>query len=156
MPDNIQFTKNFSLDELLESQQARRLSIDEQFDPSDAVLKNLEALCKNILQPLRDTIKMPLSVSSGYRCPRLNTMIGGASRSQHLSGHAADIQCFQLGNEGLLKKISTMKLPFDQMINEFNYAWVHISYDPSRNRKEILEAYKNNKFETKYRKINIS
>jgi hypothetical protein len=79
-------------------------------------------------------------VSSGYRCPRLNRHIGGAAKSQHLTGHAADIQSFTFGNEALFRKIIELGLPFDQLINEFDYRWVHVSYDPKRNRREILRA----------------
>jgi zinc D-Ala-D-Ala carboxypeptidase len=150
---NIQFSKNFSLYEMFISQQATRLAIEEQFNPSEAVLTNLENLCKNVLQPLRTELNVPVSVSSGYRCARVNTLIGGASRSQHLTGMAADIQCFTLGNETLLKKIVAMQLPFDQMINEFNYAWVHVSFDASKDRRQVLEAYKNAQGITKYRNI---
>jgi zinc D-Ala-D-Ala carboxypeptidase len=153
MITNIQFTKNFSLHELLTSQEATRSSITEQFEPDQAVINNLQALCVNILQPLRDAIKVPIQISSGYRCPRVNTKIGGATSSQHVTGNAADIQCAKLGNEALLKKIRQLNLPFDQMINEFNYAWVHVSFDTARNRKQILEAYKDANNKTAYRNI---
>jgi zinc D-Ala-D-Ala carboxypeptidase len=155
MTPNIQFTKNFSLYELLESQQARRFSFTEQFEPPDSVIQNLEALCINVLQPIRNSINFPIHVSSGYRCPRANSSIGGAQYSQHITGNAADISCLLLGNENLLKKIATMNFPFDQVINEFNYAWVHVSYNPARNRKQILEAYKDEQYETKYRPISV-
>ena len=42
-------------------------------------------------------------------------------------------------------------LDFDQMINEFDFAWIHISLKKEKNRKEILEAYKDDKGKTKYR-----
>ncbi|MEP7262998.1 MAG: D-Ala-D-Ala carboxypeptidase family metallohydrolase [Bacteroidota bacterium] len=153
MTDNQPLTKNFSLYEMLLSQQAARFSFDEQYQPSEKEIENLRLLCKHILQPLRDELKISVNVSSGYRCQRLNAMIGGAMRSQHLTGQAADIVCFKTGNENLLKKIVQLELPFDQVINEFNYRWVHVSYDLSRNRKQILEAYKNNLGQTKYREI---
>jgi len=155
MVENIKLSKNFWLYEMLESQTARRYEFEEQYEPTEKIIDNLKALCENILQPLRDDLKTSISVSSGYRCQRLNTAIGGASKSQHLTAHAADIQCFQIGNEELLKRIAKLKLPFDQMINEFNYAWVHISYDPSKNRRQILEAYKNSNRQTKYREITL-
>lgn len=153
MRANIQLSKNFSLYELLVSQEATRLNMSEQFNPPDAVVNNLKALCVNILQPLREAIRIPLQISSGYRCPALNTRIGGATNSQHVTGNAADIQCFKIGNEKLLKKIKELNLPFDQMINEFNYAWVHVSFDPARNRRQILEAYKDAQNKTAYRPL---
>ena len=153
MTEDQPLTKNFSLFEMLLSQQAARYAFDEQYEPSDKIIENLTLLCKHVLQPLRNELKTTISVSSGYRCPRLNSAIGGASKSQHLTGQAADIACFKTGNEALLRKIVAMKLPFDQVINEFNYRWVHVSYDPKRNRRQILEAYKNNMQQTKYREV---
>jgi hypothetical protein len=155
MPQDIKLTKNFSLNELLESQTARRLGIAEQFNPSQEVIKNLKALCENILQPLRDNLRIAIAVNSGYRCSTLNKKIGGSLTSQHMTGHAADIECYPIGNEKLLKKIVELKLPFDQIINEFNYAWVHVSYDPKRNRRKVLEAYKDANNKTQYREIAV-
>lgn len=155
MLENRPLTKNFSLHEMLISQQATRFEIEEQYEPTEKVVENLAQLCKHILQPLRDELKISVSVNSGYRCPRLNAMIGGASKSQHVTGNAADIVCFKIGNENLLRKIVELKLPFDQVINEFNYRWVHVSYDPARNRRQVLEAYKNNSNQTKYRTLSL-
>ncbi|HEX5169291.1 MAG TPA: D-Ala-D-Ala carboxypeptidase family metallohydrolase [Cyclobacteriaceae bacterium] len=155
MLTNRSFTKNFTLHEMLTSQTASRMGFTEQFEPSEVAISNLEALCINILQPLRDAIKSPVIVSSGYRCFRVNSIIGGAAKSQHLSGQAADIQDFRKGNEFLLRKIVELKLPFDQLINEFNFDWVHVSYDPDRNRRDVLEAFKDKNFKTRYRPLEI-
>lgn len=43
------------------------------------------------LEKLRALIKMPLFINSGYRCPVYNKRIGGAPRSTHMAGLAADI-----------------------------------------------------------------
>ena len=155
MIPNRTLTKNFSLHEMLVSQTAARFGFNEQFDPSDKVVENLDALCKNILQPLRDAIKTPVHVNSGYRCLRVNTSIGGASKSQHLTGHAADIEDFKNGNEFIMRRIVEMGLPFDQIINEFNFQWVHVSFDPNRERRQILEAVKDKNFKTVYRTIQL-
>lgn len=156
MPSNRQLTKNFSLRELLVSETAARFNFTEQYEPPEAVVKNLEQLCIKILQPLRDVLKYPIHVNSGYRCPRTNTSIGGAARSQHLTGHAADIEDFKNGNEYLLHKIVELKLPFDQIINEFGYQWVHVSFDPTRNRRQVLEAVKDTQHKTVYRTLKLT
>ena len=88
---NQNLTKNFFLRELLVSQTAVRKGIKEQFNPGDEIVKNLTALCANVLQPLRDQLRLSLSVSSGYRCERVNLAIGGVTKSQHQFGQAADI-----------------------------------------------------------------
>lgn len=43
------------------------------------------------LQKIRNHFNAPVSVNSGYRCDRHNSAIGGASRSKHKYGQAADI-----------------------------------------------------------------
>jgi hypothetical protein len=140
MTPNIQFTPNFSLQELLLT--SNRKFDNEQYNPPAEIIENLRALCVNVLQPLRDALGTPVNLNSGYRCPSLNRAIGGAKNSQHMSGQAADIVDFTNGNEYLFKKIKELNLPFDQMIDEFNFRWVHVSYDPSRNRRQILQAQK--------------
>ncbi|WP_298802249.1 S8 family serine peptidase [uncultured Pseudokineococcus sp.] len=44
------------------------------------------------LQAMRSAAGAPLTVRSAYRPPALNTSVGGARRSQHLVGRAADIR----------------------------------------------------------------
>jgi zinc D-Ala-D-Ala carboxypeptidase len=142
----MKLSPNFTLEEMLESQTARRKGISEQFTPSPEVINSLRALCKNILQPLRDAIGGPIKVSSGYRTPRLNRAIGGAKNSQHMVGEAADIQGLNgLTNKQLFNKIKQLNLPFDQLIWEFgndqNPAWVHVSFGP-RNRRQVIRVTK--------------
>lgn len=67
-----------------------------------------------------------------------------------MTGQAADIIDLTHGNEYLLKKIKELNLPFDQLIDEFGFRWVHVSYDPSRNRRQILQAQKDAKGKTIY------
>jgi hypothetical protein len=148
MTPNIQFTPNFSLQELLLT--SNRKFDNEQYNPPAEIIENLRALCVNVLQPLRDALGTPVNLNSGYRCPSLNRAIGGAKNSQHMSGQAADIVDFTNGNEYLFKKIKELNLPFDQMIDEFNFRWVHVSYDPSRNRRQILQAQKDANGKTIY------
>lgn len=54
------------------------------------VYNNLIILAKN-LQVLRDYVKKPIKINSGYRSPTYNKKIGGATKSQHMIGRAADI-----------------------------------------------------------------
>jgi len=148
MVPNIQFTPNFSLHELLLTQN-RKFDL-EQYNPPQEIIDRLRDLCVNVLQPLRDATGTTIHVNSGYRCPSLNRAINGAKNSQHMTGHAADIVDFTNGNEYLFKKVKELKLPFDQMIDEFGFRWVHISYDPTRNRRQILQAVKDAAGKTVY------
>jgi zinc D-Ala-D-Ala carboxypeptidase len=153
MIENIQFTPNFSLHELLMTE--HRNFDEDQYNPPAEVVENLRALCINILQPLRDALGTPIKINSGYRCPALNKSIHGATNSQHMTGQAADIIDLTHGNESLFKKIKEMSLPFDQMIDEFDFRWVHVSYDPVRNRRNILQAKKDANGKTIYVTPNI-
>lgn len=120
----IQLTKNFHLDEFLVSQTAARNGIS--MDPPLEVEDNLRQLCVDILQPLRDVTDRPIFISSGYRPPQLNVLVGGSTTSAHMSGEAAD---FTVSGQSPLESariIRDMKLPYDQLILEFG-RWVHAS-----------------------------
>jgi zinc D-Ala-D-Ala carboxypeptidase len=137
----MKLSENFTLEELLESQTARRKVIQEQFAPSENVKENLRKLCINVLQPLRDGIGKPIHVTSGYRCKRLNKAIGGAVTSQHTEGKAADLQAIGYTNKELFDYIKD-NLKFDQLLWEFGTkeepAWVHVSFDDKRMRNQVL------------------
>lgn len=130
--------KHFKLKEFLKSSTATRLKIDNT--PSKEAICNLEALVENILDPLREAYGKPIIITSGYRCPKLNTAVKGAKTSQHALGQAADIKSALNSieeNKKLFNLIISLKLPFDQLINEHNFSWVHVSFSP-RHRKQIL------------------
>ena len=66
--------------------------------------------------------------------------MGGVATSQHLTGHAADITTGNVvDNRRLFELAQRLGLPFDQLIDESNFTWIHISYDPRRNRRQILK-----------------
>ena len=135
-----QLSKSFTLAELVFSQTAARESIDNT--PAPAHVRAMRDLCTHILQPLRDSVGMPIFVSSGYRCARLNRFVGGSVSSQHMEGRAADIICFSMDTKLLFKRVLQLKLPFDQLIYEGGRQsiWVHVSFDPERDRRTIMTA----------------
>ena len=144
-------SKNFALKEFTESVTAIRNSVDNS--PTPEHIRNIQLLVKFVLQPLREALSKPIKVTSGYRSESLNKLIGGSKRSQHCKGQAADIQFRVDGvmdNKIIWDKVIELGLPFDQMINEFEYSWIHISYNEEHNRKSLLEAYKENG-RTKYK-----
>ena len=57
--------------------------------PKD-VLNNVQKLA-NQLQIIRNKVNVPITINSAYRCPKHNSIIGGAKSSQHLQGKASDI-----------------------------------------------------------------
>lgn len=129
--------KYFSIRELTASTTARRKGIDNT--PNAAVIDNLTKLVDNVLDPLRTWFGKPINVTSGYRCVALNKAVGGAKTSQHCLGQAADIDTgSRLENKKLFDYIKA-NLPFDQLIDEKNLDWVHVSYKSSvANRKQVL------------------
>lgn len=135
-------SQNFTLEELLRSETASRKNVSEQWTPSDAVKDNLKKLCDNVLEPLRSFVGKPLIITSGYRCKRVNKLVGGSPTSQHTEGKAADFHVSGMTVESLFKFIINLDLEFDQIIQEFD-AWVHISFNAGKNRNEILRATKN-------------
>ena len=130
--------KYFSIAELTKSSTAIKKKINNT--PTKEVKNNLNQLIDNILDPLREAWGQPIIVGSGYRCEALNKAVGGAAHSQHKLGQAADIHTksdLAEDNKKLFELIKQLKLPFDQLINEYNYNWIHVSYSP-RNRRQIL------------------
>ena len=143
----MKLSENFTLDELTKSQEAIRLGILNE--PNDEHITNLILLCKNILQPVRNHFKIPVSISSGYRSAELCEAIGSSSKSQHTKGQAADFELFGIHNREVSDWI-VKNLDYDQCILEFwnpndpNSGWVHCSYNDVKNRKEYLRASKVN------------
>jgi hypothetical protein len=48
------------------------------------------------LEAARGIVGAPLHITSGYRCPEHNRRVGGARKSEHMAGLAADVQCSDL------------------------------------------------------------
>ena len=148
----MRLSKHFTLDEFIKSATATRLGIDNT--PDEKVLNCIQALVDNVLEPLRVHYGRPIIITSGYRCPKLNKAVGGSSTSQHAIGQAVDIRSVSDSrddNKELFDMIREMKLPFDQLINEFGYDWVHVSFGP-RNRRQVLKAEKSDG-KTVYKKV---
>ena len=130
-------TENFTLEEFIVSQTAIRNGISNS--PSNSIVKNINALCVNTLQPLREIIRKPIIITSGYRSTALNRIIGGASKSQHCLGEAADIIVPGMQACNLFASILMNNIKYDQIILEFN-RWVHISYREKELRGNVLLA----------------
>lgn len=129
--------EHFTIDELTRSTVARMRHIDNT-PPPEAVAA-LTALVDNILDPLRRAWGRPVTVTSGYRCHALNRAVGVSPTSHHLRGMAADITtCNNADNRRLFQLAIDLGLPFTQLIDERDFSWVHISYDPDNVKRQIL------------------
>lgn len=129
--------KYFTIEELCRSDKARQMGIDNT--PTEDVIDSLSDLVENVLDPAREKIGKPVAVSSGYRCPELNRAVGGVVTSQHVKGEAADLTTGNRKENERLFQIIRDNLPFDQLINEHNFSWVHVSYRKGGNRRQILK-----------------
>lgn len=133
--------KYFTIEELTASATAKRKGIDNI--PTAAIKINLKHLVEKVLDPLREAYGNPIVVDSGYRCPKLNKAVGGVSNSQHVTGEAADIRTLSdrpKDNKKLFDLIIKLKLPFDQLIDEYGYNWIHVSCSRSKTRNQILHV----------------
>ena len=138
----MRLSKNFILSEITRSNTAKRLGIDN--GPDKNHLRSIQRLITNLIQPMRDALG-PIRISSGYRNPNVNRAIGGSTKSQHCKGEALDLQFWKDGkicNKEIYDWVLSSDVEFDQMINEFDFSWIHISLKKEGNRKQVLEAYK--------------
>ena len=136
-------TENFTLEELVYSQTAEEMGIDNT--PSAEIITKLTALCEQILQPVRDKYGKSIIITSGYRCQELNKLVKGASSSQHKLGEAADIvhkRGDYFENKKLFELIKGMiqsgEIVVGQLINEHNFQWIHVSLPTPNHRNEIF------------------
>lgn len=130
----MKLTDNFTLEELTYSDTARRLGIDNT--PQAGHIAQLQKLCVRLLQPLRNLYTEPFHINSGFRTPELNKAVGGASRSQHMYGQAADVRV--ANPRKLLAELLKSQLDFDQAI--LYPTFLHLSYNPANNRCQVLYA----------------
>jgi uncharacterized protein YcbK (DUF882 family) len=123
-------SRYFTLQELTRSQTARQRGLDNT--PDAAVVENLQNLVTHILDPLRQLWGSPLYVNSGYRSQELNRAVGGAVKSFHLYGRAADIRAANLSdNNTLYALIKELRLPVHELLKEQVIkgipTWIHVA-----------------------------
>jgi zinc D-Ala-D-Ala carboxypeptidase len=141
----MKLTDNFSLAEMTKSDTALRLDMDNTPGPEE--IDNMTRLCECVLQPVRNHFGKGVKVNSGFRHPNVNAKVGGSKTSDHCKGMAADIEIPGVANADLAKWIVD-NLEFRQVILEFytpgvpDSGWVHVSYNPSDNKKQVLTATK--------------
>ncbi|WP_061256289.1 D-Ala-D-Ala carboxypeptidase family metallohydrolase [Leptospira interrogans] len=147
-------SKNFTL---------KQLTITEtglSNEPDEKSIESLKRLCETILEPLYEDVKLPISVSSGYRSPKVNRKIKGSITSQHMRGEAVDFGIKGMTKLEICKKIIDLGLPFHQLINEgtsSGVTWVHVSIAPDgvKPKKEYLNGY-GSQGKMKYQRVGVS
>ena len=139
----MQLSEHFSYAELTKSTTASRKGISNA--PSKEHAANLVTLCNEVLEPLRKLYGRPIRISSGYRSPALNKLVGGSLASHHCLGMAVDIDQGSFAENMKIFNLLKAYGSFTQLIFEFGNLedgpdWVHVSYDKDELNREILRA----------------
>ena len=134
----IQLTKNFYLEEFVASDTAARHGIDNTPN-APTILQNIYK-CAELLEKVRSACgNKAVFISSGYRSPEVNRLIGGAKQSAHMTGSAVDIKVPGYGSPlHVAAAILESGIQFGQLIYEGS--WVHISLPDSEHNGEVLTA----------------
>lgn len=126
----MRLSEHFTLEEMTVTQ-VRGL---DNSCPAD-LLVNLEKTCE-FMEQIRSVLGRPVTVTSGYRSPLVNKIVGGSSSSDHKNALACDFICPQFGSPlEVVKAIKRSGLKLDQCIYEGT--WVHVGIG-SRMRQQFI------------------
>lgn len=134
--------KHFTLSEFFNSSTAVKNGIKNEPSPDEraTIVRNINLLVDNVLDPIRDKFYTPVIITSGYRCPQVNQLVGGVANSQHMSGCAADFHIkggtYLTMRQVFLNIYDTMD--FDQLIYYRHKNFIHVSYVENCNRHEAF------------------
>ncbi len=125
----MQLTQHFTLAELTKSSTAERLELDNT--PPPEVLPALTRTAE-MLERIRSTLGVPVTVTSGYRAWAVNKAVGGVTTSDHAQGRAADIVAPRYGTPlQIARALAPLVdvLGIGQLIYERfgSTSWVHVS-----------------------------
>lgn len=132
----MEISKHISFEEATNSPTALRLKIINE--PNGEQLASMRLVAGMVFEPLREWYGKPIKINSFYRSEALNTAVGGSKTSQHCKGEAIDITAGSKEENKKLYDYVKANLIFDQLINEYDYSWVHISYKVGMNRNQTL------------------
>ena len=144
--------KYFTYSEFIKSYTANELGIDNT--PKDETIQNNILEVMEVMDKIRESwtlychqhnLKNPqIIIGSGYRCNALNIAVKGSKTSAHRIGSAVDFDAKNGRNKDLFgvvqKVLKEYQIEFDQLINEYNYSWIHLGLKNLKNlrRKQIF------------------
>ena len=139
---NARLSEHFTLAELTKT----KTGIENV--PNEDQVNNLKRRCGWLEQLRRRWNNLygdgddPIIINSGFRCPEVNRVVGGATLSNHLTGCAVDIRCIgieqALRYAAILLDISDLnKEDFDELLIEqkAHTYWIHFAVRPKNNRR---------------------
>lgn len=134
-------SEHITYSEATDSPTALRKGIDNS--PDELQLSQMKIVANVCFEPLRKWYGKPLKINSFFRSDALNKAVGGATKngvstSQHCKGQAIDISAGSKEENKKLFDYAKANLKFDQLINEYDYSWIHISYASGNNRNQTL------------------
>lgn len=136
-------SKNISYRQATHSQMAISIGYNNTPDPQQ--LATMKHTAEKIFEPIKHAIPAAI-ISSFFRTPQVNVLIGGSKTSQHCKGEAIDIDSHDNTTNAQIFNYIKNNLEFDQLIWEFgnnnNPDWVHVSLKKNGNRKQILKSTK--------------
>ena len=130
----------FTYGEFIRSETATRKGIDNT--PSPEALEALKMTALG-MDSVRVLLGRPIHVLSGFRSLKLNTAVGGAKNSQHMSGEACDFCCPEYGTPAqICEAIMASDIAYDQLINEMpgsqSGGWAHISFSTTPRKMALI------------------
>jgi len=138
----VNLTPHFKYEEMTYSREGAKYNLENRPDTNQ--IANLLELCL-CLEDIRSLINKPITITSGFRSPKVNALVGGSSKSQHVRGQAADFTCWSYGDpHKIISRIESAGVVFDQLINEFDQ-WVHLSISASPRQEVLTAKHKNGK-----------
>lgn len=121
---------------LLEFACMETLNNERTYTLTEKQIKNIQILVANVLDPIREQLGIPITVTSGARTSSHNKSVGGVWNSQHLTGQAADITC---SNVPKLFQLLYDRGAFDQLIYYRLRNFIHVSFvNTVENRKQVI------------------
>ena len=130
-------SKHITLQEATDSPTALRMGIKNT--PNEVELEAMKFVAENLFEPIREWYDKPIKINSFYRCLALNKAVKGSLTSGHVLGNSIDISGGnKVENKKIFDFIKTSGLFYDQIINEYDYTWIHISLKKIGNRQQIL------------------
>ena len=129
-------SKHITFKEATFSATAQRLGIKNE--PTLEHLKAMMTVAEKCFEPLREWYGKPLRINSFYRGKDLNCAVKGSLSSQHCKGEAIDIDAGSVAENKKIHDWIKNNLEFTQLINEYNYSWIHVSYDSKNLKKQCL------------------
>lgn len=127
-----QLSDYFKLGEFVSSKTAVKYKIMSQFMEREDVINSIEFLHDNLLLPVRKDFGNPIIITSGFRCPFLNSLVGGSPSSLHTKGLAVDIAVSR-GKKDLIEIIK--QYDYHELLVHKNY--IHLSLKEAFNEKRF-------------------